>query len=225
MHKKSKLAAVGVECEGLFKRGHSEHKNIYGDGSLEFSSGEDADYVDEYERDNCDLVGEIASEPYANLRSLSQWIRRSYPDRVNKTCSIHCHISTKTIEDYALLMHKKFWNFFSASMEKWGKENCTSRARDDVQFWARFNGRNSFCLKNHAPIQQLRHNIDKYTQLNYQSFIYHQTLECRLFPAFRNKEKAISGVAFFVRIVDVYLKNNAPNEWTAKYLAELKRHV
>jgi len=47
-------------------------------------------------------------------------------------------------------------------------------------------------------------------------------MECRLFPAFKNVDKSISGIAFFVRMVDYYLKHMTPNKYTEKYLDFIK---
>ena len=110
-------------------------------------------------------------------------------------------------------------------MEKWGQRHCSSRSSEDRSFWARFKGNNDFCVREHYPISQIKGQDDKYTRLNFCSWREHRTLECRLFPAFKTVDKSISGTAFFIRLVDNYLRTMKPNDYTKKYLQIINPRV
>jgi len=129
MNKLSRIAKVGCEIEGIIFANRPEvQKLMYEDNSVEFDN---LDYQDAYDVEeqagNENLAGELASKPFSSLRELSQWIRYHYPDKTNKTCGLHCHVSFKKLDDYALVMHKKFNHVFLESMNRWGKRHCSNK--------------------------------------------------------------------------------------------------
>jgi hypothetical protein len=219
MHKNSKILFIGIEKEGAWES--SRGLNIGDDGSVNIPK---ATPIYDCEGGEGLISGEVRSEPFDKLRSLSQWIKRCHPDKVNQTCGVHVHLSVKKIEDFALLMHRKFFDVFLQSMTRWGQKHCSSRSYEDQWFRKRLNGENQFCLKEHYPILQLKYQREKYSMLNYQSYRNFKTIECRIFPAFRTVDKTISAISHYIRTVDFYLKHQKPNEYTQKYLAELKKY-
>lgn len=219
MHKNSKIDKIGVEIEGGWLNGHKAIESVYGDGSVNI-----ADYYSKDEDDSCedDICGEVCSDPLPSLRNLGKWVREFYPDTTNETCGLHIHLSTKRHLDYALLMHKKFFDLFVNGMSEWGKKNLGNRSEEDKAFWKRLSGVNTYCRKEWKPIKQLQGDWERYTMLNYAAFRDHRTIECRLLPAFKDVEKSLRGIGFFVKLTDSYLKTMKPNDFTKKYLQEIE---
>lgn len=191
----SNIKRVGVEIEGGWTPQRHRQFNVGSDGSVNF-------------RDRSILDGEIRSNPFTTLNDLAKWMIQVYPEFTNSSCGLHIHVST-TVPLYTLLMDVKFNLFFRRELKKWGDVHCKNRKIDEnVRFWNRFNGRNSYCRKRFIPESQVSNSYDRYTALNFCAYGRHGTLECRLFPSFQSKLKAVKAVVWFVKLVDFYIQHN-----------------
>jgi len=172
---------IGVECEG----GWDEPPyDLVGDGSV---------YVD------------VASPPLY-IEDLCKWIETNIPDKVNKSCGTHVHISTRKVKDYMRLMEKEFFDYFINSMTAWGNE---MKLPSGHLFWNRLEGGNQYCHKKFDPEGQVNQKGkagNRYTQLNF-CYGLHGTLECRLFPGFDDAQLCINAVKAFVNCVESFLRD------------------
>lgn len=181
---------VGVELEGAWEDCPEE---LGHDGSVNVDCSGSDQYLEQ---------GELASPPLGFLQA-QKWIRDSYPDKANETCGMHVHFSLKHNSDYARLMDKKFHEFFVAWMTKFGERYPIKNRH----YWERLKGNNRFCRKEHKPYRQMfrREKGDhRYTQLNY-CHSMHGTIECRLFPVFKEREIAVSAFKSLITCVETYL--------------------
>lgn len=183
-----RIAAIGVEIEGGWDRDISA--NIYYDGSVEVDSDRKS--------------GEICSPPLRQLRQAESWIAANYPDHTNSTCGLHVHISLKKNLDYSKLMSEEFYAYFLEGIKFWAE---AEEIIPSSPFWSRLAGANSYCKKIFCPDAQIVR-TDKssvrYAHLNY-CFALHGTLECRLFPAWKNAKIAVSCLRAYIHIVEFWL--------------------
>lgn len=191
---------VGVEIEGGWNYSRDD---LIADGSIHrghfFSSV---------------VVGELVSKPMSSLESIHIFIGKNWPTEVNPRCGFHVHVSFKNINFYAACMNSNFYKEFLQAMEQWGKDYPCK----NPNFWERLNNENRFCTRTFNPDAQVKltgKNEARYTQLNY-CYAFHKTIECRLFPGFKDYRTAQSAVKAFVEFIENYLKNHPINEETLK---------
>lgn len=188
--KQNKIYLLGVELEGGWD---NCPRNFQDDGSVECAG---------------DTTGECISDPQ-KLPSLLKWIPQHYPDYTNDTCGFHVHTSYNEMRDYETLMERKFYDFFLARFAKWGK----SYPIRNTAFWARLEGKNTYCRKVFEPLKQAfisYKGVNRYTHLNY-CWGLHGTLECRLFPMFKSSKTAQAAVCELVDLIETYLVMNRPH--------------
>jgi len=151
------------------------------------------------------FVGEIRSRPLARYETVMDYVRNNWPTATNRTCGFHVHVSLKNEFAYSLLMDKRFYDFFIARITAW----ATAQPIRNQNFWDRLNGLNTYCQKRFSPdIQAERTYKDgiRYAHLNF-CFLQHGTLECRLFPTFKQADTAVKAVTEFLSIVEEWLEN------------------
>lgn len=150
--------------------------------------------------------GEITTRPHDTLERLIEDMSILYPNYTNLSCGFHVHASF-TVMDCTLLTDVKFWNYFRARMETWGKAT-----NQDSVFWDRFFGNVPERARRYQakwiPEDQLNLQKDRYTQINFVSWHKLRTVECRLFPMWPDKEMAKLAVRELSDIYDTYLNEN-----------------
>lgn len=184
---------VGVELEGSWDQTEAL-EGFHGDGSVTTIGYQ---------------TGEIAS-PALPPAAMYEWIKREdrYPTYINDSCGFHVHLSTKTHNDYAALMHADFNTAFLENAESWATQKNYPVSH---QYRKRLAGRNSYCTRQFIPLQQYFHKskgYSRYTQLNYCAGV-HKTLECRLFPMFEYREEASDCVRYYIEFVERWLRVNS----------------
>lgn len=193
--KLNKIHLIGVELEG----GWDEcPDNFHEDGSVDCAG---------------DTTGESVSDALT-LTPLLKWIPRQYPDYTNESCGFHVHTSYRDNRDYETLMERKFYDFFLARITRWGKGYPIRNSA----FWARLEGKNSFCRKNFQPLNQAfvtDKSGPRYAQLNY-CWGLHGTLECRLFPMFKSSKTAQAAVCELISLIETYLLMNRPKPFKSQ---------
>jgi hypothetical protein len=195
-YKLKRINKIGVELEGGWN--YEPPHSFQEDGSVETET---------------DYEGETVSPPCRTKSELKDWIRKNYPDEINRTCGMHIHVSFRSEADYNRLMTKKFYTAFLENAKEWGLEN---KINEGSAFWHRLEGKNSFCKLlttkdgrfKISTVKRQANAHDKggprYFQLNFCKNV-HNTLECRLFPTFQKKKIAESAVDFFYNLVENYL--------------------
>jgi hypothetical protein len=152
--------------------------------------------------------GEAVSKPLP-LDEAVAWMHAHYPEGVDEWCGLHVHASTKYIKHYALLASEEFWNFFLKSMDKWGKREGLPPSDS---FWGRLAGQNKYCTRAFRPLSQIfrtnkgntgQRNLRR-TMLNF-PWAMHGTVECRLFPMWKNPQTSESAVRAFARTIEQFL--------------------
>lgn len=188
------ISKIGIEMEGGWN--YSPSTEIYGDGSVSGLDGK---------------LGEICSAPLHSLAVVMRWVEKNYPSSVNSSCGLHVHISLKSNLSYSRLMSLEFYNFFLSRVETWGKER---EILSTLPFWSRLKGANSYCRKTFAPDNQANKTSKdpwRYTHLNY-CFALHSTIECRVFPMFKNKSLAVEAIELFCSCVEDFLNAHKERE-------------
>lgn len=153
-------------------------------------------------------IGEAVSTPLSSMNEVASWITDYWPDRKNKTCGFHIHISVEP-EQYRRLMQRSFYDLFLSEAEKFAQEMHLSK-----QFIERLKGDNQYCQKRFTPIEQAmllkkygRYNSFRYNHLNY-CYSLHGTLENRLPCAIMPRKKAIATVEWFVNLIERFLEQD-----------------
>lgn len=200
-----RIKKIGVELEGGWD--YTPSSPIYADGSVRGVEGKE---------------GEICSPPLS-LSKIQRWIVENYPSNVNSTCGFHIHISFYNLLDYQKVLSPQFYSFFLGRVEKWGKEK---KIYSSSPFWDRLNGDNSYCYRKWNGDEQVFLNSkssERYYHLNY-CFSFHGTIECRLFPMFKQKELTCEAVSLFCEIVEEWLKNQ-PREKSISLSVETDNEI
>lgn len=188
------IKRIGVEIEGGWNR-KPPSASIYADGSVSIRAPES---------------GEISSPP-SRFTEIKKFLRENYPSDTNSTCGMHIHLSFYHNGIYSRLMTEDFYHYFLVEVEKWGKENedfC------DSLFWDRLKGENSFCRRKFNCDEQVEKEFKdgcRYAHLNY-CFTLHNTIEVRIFPAFKQVEAAISALRKTIEIFEEWLKDHSKRE-------------
>ena len=158
-------------------------------------------------------IGEVISPPLPYLGGswkpwlLEHWPNAAPPNRTNRTCGYHIHISLESLKDYTLLTSKVFLFKLRERLISLGVEKKLSAKHP---FWGRMGGDNTFCtfyfsapkqmaLKTKQGIHRTR-----YGWLNFASQI-HGTVEFRALPTFDESELALFFTESYFNCVDSYL--------------------
>lgn len=194
----NRVDRIGVEIEGGWK---SRPARFHSDCSVHGS--------------RVDWYGEVVSTPLQTPTEVKRFIKRHYPITTNKSCGFHIHISFKKDSDYKKLMTKHFYKIFIENAREWGKEN---KINEGTQFWNRLEGKNNWCKSligakkgqfKISIVKQQRTARGKtgprYYHLNFCKNA-HNTVECRLFPAFKKYELAQKAVDFFYNLCNNYVQ-------------------
>ena len=111
-------------------------------------------------------------------------------------------------------MEKEFFDVFSRKIKAWAENFPVP----DNNFWSRVNGDNKYCRNTFMPDVQVSEiskgemgNEKRYTHLNY-CFAMHKTVECRLFPMFKDFKTGKSATETLLKIANDYLKENSPKD-------------
>lgn len=150
--------------------------------------------------------GEVPSPPLL-MSEVEKWVKMYCPIEVNQTCGLHIHVSFKNLASYLCVMEQDFYDLFLIRMDEWGKKEKLPAAH---QFWYRLKGNNHFCKRAFNPAAQVHTKTKgdhRYTHLNY-CYDMHGTIECRLFPGFKEPELIISAVNALVSCYEEYLEKN-----------------
>ena len=163
-------------------------------------------------------VGEFVSIPMATFGDFVRHLKYNWPDNYNSKCGLHVHFSLKSVALYNICMEKRFYKEFLIVMEKWGKDNGLHFS--DL-FWERLSGANKYCKKIFIPDEQAAfkdkglNRLNRRTQLHY-CFGQTKTIECRLFPMFKNVEIAISAIITLINFIENYTKDRRLDNYTSK---------
>lgn len=154
------------------------------------------------------LSGEISS-PSMEPAAAALWIKKYYPDIVDKTCGLHVHMSFRTAQHYERLMVKEYHDTLLAYLAKWGE---AAGVRAAHPFWGRIKGEYDTCSNNFWPDLQVTKKSkvyqhaegSRYTVLNY-CWHLHGTIECRVLPMFEQSKTAVSAVRKVIDITNATL--------------------
>lgn len=112
-------------------------------------------------------------------------------------------------------MTREFWAYFSQRMEAWGRR---ANLPPSHLFWSRLAGLNGYCRKEFIPDRQASaskrtasQTRARYTQLNY-CFAVHKTIECRLFPVFKQPRIAVSAIQELCSIYEDFIRERECRE-------------
>ncbi len=194
---KSRINLVGVELEGGWKTvptvPYHDDNSVFRNIRIPKDIG---------------WKGEIASTP-KKLATVGPWMRRHYPNHVDKTCGLHVHMSFSEAGHYGQLMIPEYPATMKYYLKKWGVDKGLSPKHP---LFERLSGKNPTCGDGFWPDMQasvLRKNYehvegDRYTGVNY-CYGQHGTLECRWLPMFENVGLAIEAVKQVVLITNASL--------------------
>lgn len=226
------ISKIGVEIEGGWDNLLSVKDYFKSDASVVISSADYGYFEEAYIQasneaalENIKARGEIASKPFESLPASLKWVKEHYPSITHKSCGFHIHISVKETVQYALLMDKAFHVLFTSALESWGAKHCDVVNEENDNFWSRVKGENEYCRPHFNPTNQVlgEWHYHRYTQLNFCAWWKYKTLECRVFPAFSTKSKALEAVSFFYNFVNEYLQDSKPSVKTDEYVRLLER--
>ena len=154
------------------------------------------------------IRGEMRSRPLARWDTIESYVTANWPTHTDRTCGFHVHVSLRSTHLYASLMDKRFYDFFLARMESWGKTHDIQNS----EFWNRLRGDNSFCRKAWNPDKQADATYKDSVRYAHWNFCYlqHTTAECRLLPTFKKPHVAVKAIREVLSIVEEWL-DKAPD--------------
>lgn len=186
---------------------------------------EDSDYgcqtrIDGFRHDGsvsisgCEITGEAASPPCSSWSDFESWVTKWAPDKVNRSCGTHIHVSTILPSDYDRLMGPAFYPYFKECMTVWGNEHLSA----DNEFWARLRGENDYCCANDAiecshgtnshdsetQNATIRKGSCRYAHVNFCRQL-HGTVEFRLFHGMKTPSLIMSAAKALVSCIDTFL--------------------
>lgn len=142
-------------------------------------------------------IGEVVSEPLDyETGKWEEWLTTHWPNadppnRTNRTCGYHIHLSTLSMKDYALLGSKSFLFSLAETFNRLGK--ALDLPKKHV-FWERMTGQNTFCTLDFNPSRQMQVAMkggrNRYGWLNF-AWKMHKTVELRSLPTFRDAAIAL----------------------------------
>ena len=184
------IKKIGIELEGLWSYAPID---AYEDSSVEFNIDDDDD--SNYFIGECSFMSD-------DLIELKNMIKDRYPEDVNSSCGMHCHLSFQNDIYYTLFTRKRFYDYFLSKMHSFGVRN---KINEKSAFWRRLNGQNNFCYRSFIPSEQLKTDCNnRYTQLNF-CYEEHRTIEVRLLPMFKKIQLAFLAVDELVNIFESWI--------------------
>jgi len=155
---------------------------------------------------DCKQGGELSSKPL-KLDEIRNFINNNYPDELNSSCGMHCHLSFKDDKrDLFTLATPEFYNFFLEKMENWAN---IRKLNNPSRFYHRLKGV-EYAKREFKGYEQLKENCDRYTHINFNSYRKFKTVEFRLATMFDNKDIGIEYIYRLYDIVNEYLNKNKP---------------
>lgn len=201
---------IGIEIEGLWKIPRTD---LVPDASLHAEDWETSYYRDENSGRKMPLFGELVSQPLENKEVALAFIKDNWPDEISPRCGFHMHVSFNSYNLYCHAMTRQFYHDFLIEVEKWGRKVCP----EDIQFIERLQDRNRYCRRRFIPDEQVKcltKDSARQRQLRATHFNYcygqHKTLECRLFPMWKDYVIAQSAVCFYLDFIENFL-SKIPN--------------
>lgn len=200
---------VGVELEGGWV---NPKRELVRDGSV-FKINENGDGIDAggLRRVGYEGIafGEIPIGPMLP-RSVSNAMKEFWPDKIDKSCGLHVHMSFRTANEYALLADTEdYQDTIVEYLSRWAKENLDK----GHHIWPRLRNQNEYCQKKFWPVDQMTQNRKdydhhreghRYTMVHY-CWGRTKTVECRLLPMMNPIEMSISAVHEVIKITNASL--------------------
>ncbi len=206
---RNRVQYVGLELEGGWTS-LPEGVNLVGDGSVQ---------VPELSRESSSTgrrqVGELQSEPMPLLK-VEPWLKKFYPQCVNKSCGLHVHMSFRSALHYMWLMRPEYQRTMLDYLLKWA---TSKNFGENHVIWPRLKGKNAYCADSYwADIQASQTSksyshdgASRYTAINY-CYGQHETVECRVLPMFDKVEQSIEAVHQVIAITNAVLALSAKKE-------------
>lgn len=204
---RNRIEAIGVELEGAWQK-TPEGSKIVRDGSVFKALGDDGGVG----RTNLPgyAVGEVQIGPIQPI-AMSAGVRRAYPQKMDKSCGLHVHMSVKKLLFYSALTAAEYQATVVHYLKQWAKLNDLPA---DNELWERLEGNSLYCQLKHWPWKQIAWERNKdfdqqreghrYTAIHY---CWHRTrtIECRLLPMFEDVELSISAIQYVIDITNACL--------------------
>jgi len=178
----------GVELEGGWD---NKPNNIISDGSV---------YV------CANYVGEIPSKPLCNLSYFKKWLHANFPNRYDRSCGYHVHVSFPNWA-YTCLCSKKFFDLFLKETINYINNNIT-HSYDKESFKDRLNNHSQWCEQRYNPLAQFYERFksgERYTAINY-CYELHKTIEFRIAPMM-TENNCYEWVKFILKVCNEFLNN------------------
>lgn len=193
------IQAVGVELEGLWTRPGCTQSGCHyptGDGSLHFQSIPMSGWVGEYR------MGPFTSWAAAKEKLTSHW-----PDRVNRTCGLHVHVSLTQSGLYTALMTERFYAHMLSSLRRFARIHHYASSSPMM---ARLRGENSYCAIGYSDDAVYRQantrgkGGERYNAVNFCKAL-HGTVEIRVLPATASALRGLRSIDRVLRTINRYL--------------------
>jgi hypothetical protein len=220
---KNRVSRIGVELEGgwnVLPKG----VNLDGDGSV-FKGRRVAGIQ----------YGELPFGPVMPA-AVPKFIKKYYPQHIDKTCGMHIHMSFKNLLRYSWLMAQEYQETLIHYLSKWANKEGFPR---DHYIWERLAGKNTFCQKKFWPDEQVKNSKKEFDQTKdgHRYTIVHycgrlRTIEVRALPMMATPEQAIRATQMVIDITNASLvalcgkeervvnKLELPNGWVYEQFME-----
>lgn len=198
---RNRIASVGLEFEGLWKRAPMTRGQPHGDSSVTIDT----------DGEKYAVIGEWVS-PAMIPRGALNWIKGSWPTKWDPACcGFHVHMKFESDYWYSVLMDgPEFQDTMAAYLGKWAKKEGLP---EDHPIWSRLNNENEYCQHQFWPnwqVNQDRKIYDRkvyghrYTFVNY-CWALHGTLEIRGLPMLPDADMTVRAFLHMLNITNCCL--------------------
>jgi hypothetical protein len=149
-------------------------------------------------------IGEIPVGPI-QPGALPRLLQKYYPQKVDRTCGMHVHMSFETVWQYSLLMDQAYQDTVIEYLTRWAKSEGTFAPAHHI--WERLQGQSVFCQKKFWPdkqVQSLRKDHDQEREGHRYTIIHfcgrQMTVECRVLPMMDTCDQAVRAIR---RLIDI----------------------
>lgn len=224
----NRIKLVGIELEGGWDR-NVPGEEVIRDGSVEFHppqfpptprdpvtgnrrplQPDQQALIDNWRQPRA-AIGEIVSKPLP-VGQVAAWVRKCYPEHVNKTCGLHVHMSFEHKLNYSRLMTPDFTPYMVNAIREFGHKESLP---DDHALWPRVNEPNHpHCAHIYLGDKQAIVGVkdyrsrgkeySRYTFLNYCEK-FHKTIECRGLCMFTDAEQAVRAIMCVLDSTNAFL--------------------
>ena len=160
--------------------------------------------------DNLYHIGEMTTEPIRfNTKGLEKFryiIQKCYPQRTNKYCGGHIHVSFSNNKMVEPLLTRDFYDGIFDGLTNHVEKNCSRVGQNE--YFDRIEDNSGYCKDVFDPENSIIRNSDRYFKMNLHPWHQRHTVEFRVLPQFKDSSDYYTCVMYMLNYTDNYLRDH-----------------